>query len=79
MKHPTQDDVYDYGLYLFDNILKDNDSLEKGLSKYPEMPRWRRDWDSLLQHPILQGEADYDPIQEQELANAAKATLTEEQ
>lgn len=79
LEHPTQDDVYNYGLYLLDNILKDNDSLGKGLSKYPEMPRPRRNWDTLLQLPILQGETDYDPIKEQELATAAKVTLTEEQ
>ena len=52
LEHPAQDDIYDYGLYLLDNILKDNDSLGNGLSKYPDMPRHRRDWDSLLQHPI---------------------------
>jgi len=46
----NQDDVYDYGFYLLDNILKDNDSLGKGLSKYPKMPGLRRDWHSLLQH-----------------------------
>ena len=79
MEHPTQDDIYDYGLYFLDNILKDNDSLGKGLSKYREMPRLRCDWGSLLQYRILQGEAHYDPIKEQEPTTAAKVTLTDEQ
>lgn len=43
------------------------------------MPRPHRDWDSLLKSPVLQGEMDYDPIAEQELASTAKASLTEEQ
>lgn len=78
-EYPTQYDVYNYGLYLLDNELKDNDSQGKGLSKYPEMPRSHRDWDSLLKSPVLQGYMDYDPIIEQELARTATATFTEDQ
>ena len=36
LEHPTQDDIYDYGLYLLGNVLKDNDSQD-----YLNTPRCR--------------------------------------
>jgi hypothetical protein len=54
LEHPTQDDVYDFGLYLLGNVLKDNDSQDYPNTPVTEMPRRHRDWDCLLQHPILQ-------------------------
>jgi len=55
---PTEEDVFDYGLHLLQDILIDSG---KHLDKYPNMPLPQQQWNILVANPILQEQLAYKP------------------
>jgi hypothetical protein len=64
--HPSDDDIYDYGLFLLNKQLSD---LGSSLSNFPCMPRVTNDWDHVDENPFLSEQLDYDRNDELRLAN----------
>jgi hypothetical protein len=63
---PSDDQVYDYGLYLLNELLGD---YGRTLHDYPPMPiPMRSDWGSLSENPHIAAQLDYNPVQELETA-----------
>jgi len=54
--NPSNDDVFNYGLHLFQNILKKAGKL---LQNYPDMPTPQQQWDQLDGNYLLQEQFDY--------------------
>ena len=55
--NPTDEDVYDYGLYLLDNILKDSGH---SLEDWPSMPKPQQQWDGYRLNRLIAEQLDYD-------------------
>jgi hypothetical protein len=54
---PSQESVYDYGLFLLDQILQDSGRL---LEEWPSMPQSQEDWASLTVNPLIAEQLNYD-------------------
>jgi DNA replication protein DnaC len=67
--NPSEEQVYDYGLYLLDQLLQ---SHGQSLRDYPEMPRYQHIWAALSANPLIAEQRNYDlevlqaQVQEQE-------------
>jgi hypothetical protein len=68
VEQPSADDVYDYGLYLIDTILKQ--SRYSLSDNFPSMPTPQEDWDRRTGNHFIAEQLDYD--RERELASAAE-------
>jgi hypothetical protein len=73
---PTEDQAHDYGLYLIDKILKLRGT---SLRHYPPMPLPVQDWDQQLGNHLIREQRDYDPVQQQQLADQRIPTLNADQ
>ncbi|KAJ7648419.1 hypothetical protein B0H17DRAFT_959047 [Mycena rosella] len=69
-RQPTDDDVYDYGLFLLDKLLKESG---RSLKDWPAMPLSQRDWDAEIVNPFIAEQLDYN--QAEELAERQTAQL----
>ncbi|TFK77957.1 hypothetical protein K466DRAFT_507926, partial [Polyporus arcularius HHB13444] len=58
MDNPSQEDVYDYGLHLINEILF---RWNKSLADFPPMPLPQHPWAAVVNNPLLQQELNYDP------------------
>jgi hypothetical protein len=56
--NPTEEDVFDYGLHLIQNILMKSGKL---LDNYPDMPLPQQNWDILVANHLLQEQLAYEP------------------
>jgi hypothetical protein len=65
-EHPTEEDVFDYGLFLLNVILQESG---RSLQDF-EMHTPRRDWSSAGDNPLVAEQLDYDQAEERERAHA---------
>jgi hypothetical protein len=63
---PSDEQVYDYGLYLMKKLLKAQGS---SLDKFPPMPVSLMGWTVLLGNHLLMEQKDYDQDQQQQMAD----------
>jgi hypothetical protein len=64
---PSDEQVYDYGLYLMEKLLKAQGS--SSLDKFPPMPVSQMGWTVLLRSHLLMEQEDYDQVQQQQMAD----------
>lgn len=76
MVNPSQDEVYDFGLYLIDRLLCQSG---KALKDWPDMPQPTADWMALLGNPLLLEQRTYDQAEQHQLAEGRIPTLNAEQ
>lgn len=74
--HPTDDDIYDYGLFLLDKCLR---QLGSRLHDFDAMPQPRRDWEREAENPFVAEQLDYDVQAERERAAQRIPCLNAEQ
>lgn len=55
--HPFESQIYDYGLFLLDGILKE---VNKTLGDFPPMPRWERNWGGHEGNPFIAQHMSWD-------------------
>lgn len=78
MADPTEEEVYDYGLYLLEQILKESG---KSLEDWPSMPTVDWDWDAHIYNfnPLIAEQLDYHRDEErQQLGNRLPLLNTEQ-
>lgn len=56
-REPTDEDVYDFGLFLLDKILKESG---RSLKDWPVMPLPVKDWDAAVENPLIAEQLNYD-------------------
>ena len=76
MLNITDNDVFDYGLYLINNILQDSG---RSLTDFPSMPLICRQWDESLHNQLIRDALNYDYEEQQNLAITAIASLYDDQ
>jgi hypothetical protein len=75
-RNPVEDDIYDYGLFLLDKLLKESG---RALKDWPTMPLPQRDWDAEALNPLIAEQLDYNRDTERELADQQIALLNPDQ
>jgi hypothetical protein len=75
-RHPTEDDIYDYGLFLLDKVLNEQ---SRSLRDFPSMPTFQIDWDAQVDNPLIAEQLDYNRDEERLRADHNIALLNEEQ
>jgi hypothetical protein len=73
---PTDHQVYDYGLYLIERILK---TRGKSLADYHPMPQPQEDWDRQFGNHFIMEQKNYDPVEQAALAEQRIPTLNASQ
>jgi PIF1-like helicase len=68
----TQNDVYDFGLYLIDNILHDTGHA---LSDFPSMPHFHSNWSDTVNNRLISQQLNYDPQTEGTSAHQLMSSL----
>ncbi|KAJ7733948.1 hypothetical protein B0H16DRAFT_1327828, partial [Mycena metata] len=77
MNHdPSEEDVYDYGLFLIDKIFRESN---RALKDWPAMPQPQKDWDAETINPLIAEQLDYAKDTERKRANQKKVQLNPEQ
>ncbi|KAI0311385.1 hypothetical protein OF83DRAFT_1068931, partial [Amylostereum chailletii] len=76
LNQPSDDDIYDYGLFLLDRILRDSG---KSLDHYPSMPRPEHDWSQHEENLLISEQLDYDHEHERAQANSRSSRLNPDQ
>jgi hypothetical protein len=74
--NPSQDDVYDYGLYMIDNILHESGH---NLSDWPSMPVLHRRWDHYSVNDMIAEQLHYDRNSQRALWQTHHPLLNNEQ
>ena len=69
---PTQEQVFDYGLYLIDRLLQ---NANKSLRDWPTMPLPQEDWDALVGNRLIREQRNYDMDHETHMAEQLIPTL----
>ena len=69
-------DVYDFGLYLIDNILQDSGH---SLSDFPSMPQSQLNWSDTLNNRLISQQMNFDPDIESSAAHDLISTLNDDQ
>ena len=72
---PRQDDAYDYGLHLLNQILQQSGHTLQDFA----LPMPRNQWDLRVGNALLAEQFDYDPADEREQARVGLGKLNEEQ
>jgi hypothetical protein len=54
----TPESVYDYGLFLLNQILQDSG---RSLAEWPSMPQFKEDWAVLALNPLIAEQLNYEP------------------
>ena len=72
----SQNDVYDYGLHLIDNILHDSGHA---LSDFSSMPQSHLNWADTLNNRLISQQLNYDPENESFSAHHLLSSLTVDQ
>jgi hypothetical protein len=73
---PSDEQVYDYGLYLMEKLLKAQGS---SLDKFPPMPVSLMGWTVLLGNYLLMEQKDYNQDQQQQMADQCIPNLNPDQ
>ena len=73
---PPEEEVYDYGLYLINQILQHSN---RSLRDYPPMPLPQMDWHQVIGNRLITEQKDYDRQEEQRLADERILMLNEDQ
>jgi hypothetical protein len=76
MPDPTDDQVYDFGLYLIDQILHKNGH---SLSDFQDIPQVTGHWDEVVGNRLVAEQRAYDPEMEMHQADETVAKLNEGQ
>src|SRR6201996_7208468 len=76
VRDPTEDQVFDYGLYLIDKILQ---SSNKSLKDWPSMPLPQHDWMILVGNRLIIEQRSYDVDEQAHLAAQKIPTLNQGQ
>ena len=71
----SQDDIYDIGLYLIDNILKDSGH---SLSNFSLMPRPHLNWSGSVNNHLISEQIDYDSENESFTAHQLISSLNDD-
>jgi hypothetical protein len=74
--HPSDAEVYDYGLYLLNRILTRSG---KSLEDFAGMPSPQRDWEAIADNLLLAEQLDFDRIALREMATERLETFNPEQ
>jgi hypothetical protein len=74
--HPTNDQIYDFGLFLIDKIMRQGG---KSLDHFADMPQIMGQWQDVIGNRFIAEQRDYDPVTEQEQATINIAMLNPEQ
>jgi hypothetical protein len=61
IQNPTEDMVYDFGLYQIDNILHQSG---RSLSEFPTMPQWSHHWEDTLDNRLIYEQTNYNTQEE---------------
>ena len=75
-RDPTEDQIYDYGLYLIDRILQ---SSNKSLRDWPTLPQPIEDWTAAFGNPLIAEQRQYDAAEQTTLAEERIPRLNEGQ
>jgi hypothetical protein len=75
-RRPTENDAFDYGLFLLNKILNEQ---SRSLSDFPSMPMFQIDWDAHVDNLLIAEQLDYDKVEERARAEHNMALLNEEQ
>ncbi|KAJ7603034.1 PIF1-like helicase-domain-containing protein, partial [Mycena polygramma] len=75
-RQPTDDDVYDYGLFLLNKVLNEQG---RSLTDFPSIPSFQTDWDAHVDNPLIAEQLDYGRGNERARAEHNEALLNEEQ
>lgn len=75
-RHPTDEDVFDYGLFLLDKNLR---QLGSRLQDFDAMPQPCRDWEREAENPFISEQLDYDLHTEREQAAQRVSLMNTEQ
>lgn len=75
-ENPTDDIIYDFGLYLLDKVLQNHN---KSLSDFYPMPRPRKDWDAQAENFHIAQQLDYNRDFEMQMAQERIPLLNPEQ
>jgi hypothetical protein len=70
------DDLYDFGLYLIDNILQDSGH---SLSLFPSMPQSLLNWSDTVNNRLISQQLNFDPDVESSTAHYLISTLNDDQ
>lgn len=76
MDRATQDDIFDYGLFLLNKALR---PFACTLSNFPPMPLPQRDWEALRGNSLILEHSNFDPQREYILAEQLVGQLNLEQ
>ncbi|KAJ7042292.1 PIF1-like helicase-domain-containing protein, partial [Mycena alexandri] len=77
MNHnPTEESVYDYGLFLLNKLLLDSG---RSLRDWPTMPLPQTDWDAEVMNPLIAEQLNYNREEERERAERQMNDLNLEQ
>lgn len=74
--NPMDEDVYDYGLYLLDNVLHQSG---QSLKNFPTMPQWAQDWVNLADNPLIADQLNYNRDAERTQAQTRIRQLNNDQ
>ena len=76
-ENPVEDDAYDYGLFLLDQILQQSGQSLEG--NFPSMPLSLTDWRRQTGNQLLSEQLDYNCEQQSEMATTRETSLNLEQ
>lgn len=76
-ENSTEEDAYDYGLFLIDQILRQSGQSLEG--NFSSMPTSLTDWQRQTENPLISEQLDYDHGQESEMAAMCEISLNLEQ
>ena len=74
--HPTEAEVYDYGLYLLNKVLTRSG---KSLEDFAGMPTPERDWEAIASNLLLAEQLDFDRVALRDMVTERLATLNMDQ
>ena len=72
----TQNDIYDFGLHLMNDILHDSGHT---LSNFPSMPHPLLNWSDALNNHLVSQQLNYDPEIESNTAHQLTSSLNDDQ
>ena len=75
-QNPTEEEIYDYGLYLINQLLQYSN---KSLSDYPSMPLSQMDWHQIVGNRLIVEQQDYNREEQQRLADQYISMLNADQ
>ena len=60
-QNPTEEQIYDYGLFLLDNLLHESG---RSLKEWPTMPQPQHNWQNHFTNPLIAEQLNYNPEDE---------------